>query len=64
MPIKRIHPRKLLITPIARKRSIIRMQLFMPLTIVLSCETFAAPGPMTLEWFLFVVSGCGLRDAC
>ena len=55
MPIKRIHPRKLLIPSIARKRSIIRMQLFMPLTIVLPCKTFTTPWPMTLEWFLFVV---------
>ena len=38
MPIKRIHPRKLLITPITRKKPIIRMQLPMPLTIVRLCK--------------------------
>ena len=53
MPIERIHPRKLLITSIARKRLIIRTQLFVPLTTVLACKTFTAPWQMTLAWFPF-----------
>ena len=44
MSIERIHPGKLLITPIARKKSMIRMQLFVPLTIVLRAKPLPHPG--------------------
>ncbi len=55
MPIQRVHPRKRLPTPLALERAEIAVQLFMSLTIVLPCETLAAPRPVALVRLLFVV---------
>jgi len=55
MSIQSIHPRKVLIAPIARERSIVRVQLLMPLAIVLPCKALATPRPLALERFLFIV---------
>jgi hypothetical protein len=56
MPIQRIHPRKLLITPLARKRPIIRMQLLVPLIIMLPRKPFPAPRPLVQKRLLFIVA--------
>ena len=55
MSIQGIHPSKLFVAPFTRKWSIIRMQLLVPLAIVLSCKSFPAARPMTLEWLFLVV---------
>jgi hypothetical protein len=56
MPIQRIHPRKLLIAPIARKRPIIRMQLLMPLTIMLPRKPLPAPWPLAQKRLLLIMT--------
>lgn len=55
MSIQSIHPRKLLLASLAIERSIIRVELFVAFTIVLSRKAFVAPRPVTLEGFLFIV---------
>jgi hypothetical protein len=55
MTIQRIHPRKLSITPFARKRSIIRVKLFMPFTIVLPRKAFSTSRPMAHERLFFIM---------
>lgn len=55
MSVQGIHSREGLIAPITRERTIIRMKLFMSLTIVLPCKPFAASRPLALEWPLFIV---------
>ena len=55
MSIEGIHPSKLFTAPFTRKRSIVRMQLFVPFTIVLSSKSLPAARPMTLEWLFFVM---------
>jgi hypothetical protein len=55
MSIESIHPRKVLVAPITRERSIVRVQLLMPLAIMLPCKALATPRPLALERFLFIV---------
>ena len=56
MPIQRIHPRKLLPTPLTLKRPKITTQLFMSLTVMLSRKPFPTSRPMTFIW-LFLEMG-------
>jgi hypothetical protein len=55
MSIQGVHPRKLLIASLTRERAVIRMQLFMAFTVMLSCESFPTSWPMTLEGLLLIV---------
>lgn len=55
MPIKRIHPRKRLVTTLTRKWSVICVQLFMAFTIMLPRKTLTTPRPMTNERFFLIV---------
>jgi hypothetical protein len=55
MPVERIHPGERFLAPFARKRSVVRVQLFVPLAIVLSSEALSTAWPMAKIRFLLVV---------
>lgn len=55
VPVQSIHASKGLLTAITREWSIVEVQLFVTLAIVLSCETLATAGPLALEWPFFVM---------
>ena len=55
MPVERIHPLERLATTLAFVGPVVEMKLLMALAIVSSCKAFPAPGPLALEWLLFVV---------
>lgn len=52
MSIQRIEPGKRLLAPFTRKRTVIRVQLFMSLAIVLPRKAFPASWPLALEGLL------------
>jgi len=55
MSVKSVHSREVLVTSFTCKRPIIRMELLMPLAVVLSCKALATSRPLALEWFLLIV---------
>ena len=48
MPVQRVHPRKVLLAALAGVRADVEVQLLVPLAVVLSRETLAAPRPLAL----------------
>ena len=48
MPVERVHPRKVLLAPLAGVRPDVQMELLVPLAVVLPREALAAPGPLAL----------------
>ena len=48
MPVERVHPRKVLLAPLAGVRPDVEMELLVSLAVVLPREALAAPGPLAL----------------
>ena len=55
MPVERVHPRKVLLAPLAGVRPDVEMELLVPLAVVLPRESLAAARPLALEWPFFIV---------
>lgn len=55
MPVQGIHAGKGFLTAFACVRTYVQVQRFVALAVVLTRETLFAPGPLALEWPLFVV---------
>lgn len=55
MAVKRIHPREVLVTPVACERSVVRVELLVALAVMLARKALATPWPLALEWLLLVV---------
>ena len=55
MPVQRVHPGKVLLAALAGVRADVEVQLLVPLAVVLSRETLAAPRPLALIRLLFRV---------
>ena len=52
VPIERVHPREVLLTPLTGIRANVQMQLLVSFAIVLPGEALATPRPLALERFL------------
>ena len=55
VPVERVHPRKVLLAPLAGVRPDVEMELLVPLAVVLPREALAAPGPLALVRLLLRV---------
>ena len=55
MPVERVHPRKVLLAPLAGVRADVEVELLVPLAVVLPREALAASGPLALIGLLFRV---------
>ena len=55
VPIERVHPREVLLTPLTGIRANVQMQLLVTLAIVLTSEPLVASRPLALERTFFIM---------